>query len=101
VIDGTGKTLVPGLWDSHMHVSDDFQRAQRMGDRSHLDPQSGGSIELAQSQRKRRAEGTLVDPETFTSVIVDQKGPLAAQGSITVSSLDETSRQCARSRRGD
>jgi imidazolonepropionase-like amidohydrolase len=24
VIDGTGKTLVPGLWDSHMHVSDDF-----------------------------------------------------------------------------
>ena len=24
VIDGAGKTLVPGLWDSHMHVSDDF-----------------------------------------------------------------------------
>ncbi len=24
VIDGTGKTLVPGLWDNRMHVSDDF-----------------------------------------------------------------------------
>jgi imidazolonepropionase-like amidohydrolase len=24
VIDGAGKTLVPGLWDSHMHVPDDF-----------------------------------------------------------------------------
>jgi hypothetical protein len=24
VIDGAGKTLVPGLWDSHMHVADDF-----------------------------------------------------------------------------
>ncbi len=23
VIDGAGKTLVPGLWDSHMHVQDD------------------------------------------------------------------------------
>ena len=23
VIDGKGKTLVPGLWDSHMHVPDD------------------------------------------------------------------------------
>src|SRR5205823_3563516 len=23
VIDGAGKTLLPGLWDSHMHVSDD------------------------------------------------------------------------------
>src|SRR5438874_11989810 len=22
-IDGTGKTLVPGLWDAHMHVADD------------------------------------------------------------------------------
>ena len=90
VIDGTGKTLVPGLWDSHMHVSDDFNALSEVaiGVTSIRNP--GGSIELAQSQRKRRAEGTLVDPETFTSVIVDQKGPLAAQGSITVSSLDET-----------
>ena len=23
VIDGNGKTLIPGLWDSHMHVQDD------------------------------------------------------------------------------
>ena len=24
VIDGRGKTLVPGLWDSHMHIGDDW-----------------------------------------------------------------------------
>jgi imidazolonepropionase-like amidohydrolase len=24
IFDGTGKTLVPGLWDSHMHVADDY-----------------------------------------------------------------------------
>ena len=23
-IDGTGKTLVPGIWDSHMHIGDDW-----------------------------------------------------------------------------
>lgn len=90
VIDGTGKTLVPGLWDSHMHLGDDFGAVAEVaiGVTSIRNP--GGTIELAQSQKKRRIEGTLVAPEAFTSVIVDQKGPLAAQGSITVSNLEET-----------
>ena len=90
VIDGAGKTLVPGLWDSHMHLGDDFGAIAEvaLGVTSIRNP--GGTIELAQSQKKRRADGTLVAPEAFTSAIVDQKGPLAAQGSITVSSLQET-----------
>ncbi len=90
VIDGSGKTLVPGLWDSHMHLGDDFGALSEvaLGVTSIRNP--GGTIELAQSQRKRRLAGTLVAPEAFTSVIVDQKGPLAAQGSIVVSSLEET-----------
>jgi imidazolonepropionase-like amidohydrolase len=90
VIDGAGKTLVPGLWDSHMHVSDDFNALSEvaLGVTSARNP--GGSIELAVSQRDRRAKGQMVGPEQFNSVIIDQKGPLAAQGSLTVSSLDET-----------
>jgi imidazolonepropionase-like amidohydrolase len=90
VIDGAGKTLVPGLWDSHMHLSDDFAAVSEvaLGVTSCRNP--GGSIELAVSQRKRRSEGALLAPECFTSAIIDQKGPLAAQGSIVVSSLDET-----------
>jgi imidazolonepropionase-like amidohydrolase len=90
VIDGAGKTLVPGLWDSHMHVADDFNALSEvaLGVTSARNP--GGSIELAVSQRDRRAKGLMVGPEQFNSVIVDQKGPLAAQGSLTVSSLEET-----------
>ncbi|MCL6740811.1 amidohydrolase family protein [Sphingomonas sp. RB56-2] len=90
VIDGAGKTLVPGLWDSHMHVSDDFNALSEvaLGVTSARNP--GGSIELAVSQRERRAKGLMVGPEQFNSVIIDQKGPLAAQGSLTVSSLEET-----------
>ncbi|WP_294124096.1 amidohydrolase family protein [Sphingomonas sp.] len=90
VIDGAGKTLVPGLWDSHMHVSDDFNALSEvaLGVTSARNP--GGSIELAVSQRDRRAKGQLVGPEQFDSVIVDRKGPLAAQGSLAVSSLEET-----------
>jgi len=89
-IDGAGKTLVPGLWDSHMHVGDDFQTVSELalGVTSCRNP--GGPIELEVSQKKRRDAGTLLAPECFNSVIVDRKGPLAAQGSIAVSSLDET-----------
>lgn len=90
VIDGTGKTLVPGLWDSHMHMPDDFGALSEVAIGVTNIRNPGGSIELAQSQRKRRLAGTLVAPEAFTSVIVDQKGPLVAQGSLAVSSLDET-----------
>ncbi|HKX92875.1 MAG TPA: amidohydrolase family protein [Sphingomicrobium sp.] len=90
VIDGGGKTLVPGLWDSHMHMADDFAALSELalGVTSARNP--GGSIELAVSQRDRRAKGLLLGPEQFNSVIIDQKGPLAAQGSLTVSSLEET-----------
>jgi imidazolonepropionase-like amidohydrolase len=90
IIDGKGKALVPGLWDSHSHLSDDFVAVSELalGVTSIRNP--GGSIELAVSQRKRRGEGTLLAPEAFSSAIIDQKGPLAAQGSITVANLDET-----------
>jgi len=89
-IDGAGKTLVPGLWDSHMHIGDDFGVVNELalGVTSCRNP--GGPIELEVSQRERRAKGTLLAPECFNSVIVDQKGPLVAQGSLAVSSLDET-----------
>ena len=90
VIDGRGKTLVPGIWDSHAHMSDDFGGPAELalGVTSIRNP--GGPLELAVSQRERRNAGKLLAPEAFNSVIIDKKGPLAAQGSMTVGSLEET-----------
>jgi len=89
VIEGSGKTLVPGLWDSHMHVGDDFNLLSELalGVTSVRNP--GGPMELEVNQAKRRAAGTLLGPEAFSSIIVDGKGPLSAQGSTTVSSAEE------------
>jgi len=89
-IDGAGKTLVPGLWDSHLHVIDDFQAVSELalGVTSCRDP--GSAIDLEISQRERRNNKMLLAPECWNSVIIDQKGPLAAQGSLAVTSLDET-----------
>ena len=89
VINGQGKTLLPGLWDSHQHVGDDWNLLQNVatGMTNYRSP--GSSIEDALSIYKRRAAGDLLAPDGKISVIIDRKDPLAAQGSLTVSSAQE------------
>jgi hypothetical protein len=90
VIDGRGKTLTPGLWDSHQHVGDDWNLLQNVatGMTNYRSP--GTTIEDALSIYKRRASGDLLAPDGKISVIIDRKDPLAAQGALTVSSEAET-----------
>ena len=89
VIDGTGKTLLPGLWDSHQHVGDDWNLLQNVatGMTNYRSP--GSLIPDALSIYKRRAAGDLLAPDGKISVIIDRKDPLAAQGALTVSSAAE------------
>ena len=89
VIDGRGKTLTPGLWDSHQHVGDDWNLLQNVatGMTNYRSP--GSAIEDALSIYKRRAAGDLLAPDGKVSVIIDRKDPLAAQGALTVSSEAE------------
>ena len=89
MIDGRGKTLLPGLWDSHQHVGDDWNLLQNVatGMTNYRSP--GSMIEDALSIYKRRAAGDLLAPDGKISVIIDRKDPLAAQGALTVSSVAE------------
>ncbi len=88
-IDGTGKTLVPGLWDSHMHFGDDstgpFLLA--LGITSARDP--GNDNQLTIARAKRRAAGELLSPTVYPSVLIDGKGPNTAQVGVSVASLQE------------
>jgi len=88
-IDGRGKTLTPGLWDSHQHVGDDWNLLQNVatGITNYRSP--GTTIDDALSIYKRRAAGDLLAPDGKISVIIDRKDPLAAQGALTVSSAAE------------
>lgn len=89
LIDGTGKTLLPGLWDSHMHVQDDLTGPMLLsiGVTSARDP--GAEIGPSISRAERMAKGELLSPTVFPSVLIDGKGPLAAQVGISVSSAQE------------
>ena len=79
VIDGAGKTLVPGLWDCHMHVADDYTGLQELslGITSLRDP--GNDDARTIDRRERTAKGDLLFPHVYPSSLIDGKGPYTAQ----------------------
>jgi len=79
VIDGRGKTLVPGLWDCHMHVGDDYTGLQElsMGVTSIRDP--GNDDVRTIDRRTRAAAGSLLMPHVYPSSLIDGKGTYTAQ----------------------
>jgi hypothetical protein len=89
IIDGSGKTLLPGIWDAHMHVGSDQQGVMllSMGMTSARDP--GGEMEPTIRRRGRVQRGELLFPTVYSSVLIDGAGPLQAQGGVSVSSADE------------
>jgi imidazolonepropionase-like amidohydrolase len=72
-------TLVPGLWDVHMHVGDDYTGPQElsMGVTSVRDP--GNNDKLTIDRRTRAAAGQLLFPHVYPSSLIDGKGPYTAQ----------------------
>jgi imidazolonepropionase-like amidohydrolase len=89
VIDGRGKTLVPGIWDSHMHIGDDWNVLSNVANGITSFRSPGTTFDRAIEATRRRASGELLMGEPFISVIIDKKDPLAAQGAEVVSSEAE------------
>jgi imidazolonepropionase-like amidohydrolase len=89
VFNGTGKTLVPGLWDSHQHIGDDFSGPflLSLGITSARDP--GNNVPLTLARAERRAKGDLLSPNVYPSMLIDGKGPNTAQFGTVVTSPEE------------
>lgn len=89
IIDGRGKTLVPGIWDSHLHIGDDWDVLSNMANGITSFRSPGTNFDRAIEATKRRGDHSLLMGEPFISVIIDKKDPLAAQGAEVVSSPEE------------
>ena len=89
IIDGKGKTLSPGLWDSHMHVGDDSTGPMllSLGVTSVRDPGNDDALTVARAER--RAKGDLLSPHVYASSLIDGKGPNTAQVANVATSQDE------------
>jgi hypothetical protein len=79
IVDGHGMTLVPGLWDCHLHVGDDFTGLQELslGVTSVRDPGNNDAVTI--DRRTREAAGQLLFPHVYASSLIDGKGPYTAQ----------------------
>jgi cytosine/adenosine deaminase-related metal-dependent hydrolase len=89
VIDGAGKTLVPGLWDNHQHYGDDWNGPLLLasGITSVRDP--GNVVVVSLERKKRIDEGKLIGPRIVPSLLIDGPGPYSAQVGVVAHSLDE------------
>ncbi len=89
IFDGKGKTLVPGMWDCHMHVGDDYTGLQELslGVTSVRDP--GNNDVLTIDRRNRTAKGELLFPNVYASSLIDGKGPYTAQVANVATSQEE------------
>jgi Amidohydrolase family len=98
VIDGTGKTLIPGMWDNHQHYGDDSTGPLLLatGITSVRDP--GNQLVEATARRKRIEAGELLGPRIVPSLLIDGPGPLAAQVGVVAHSLDEALADVRRAR---
>ena len=89
-IDGSGKTLVPGLWDSHKHFDNEYDLLANVATGMTSIRSPGNRLDDTRRVQQRRAAGEIVAPESFVAAIVDGRNPLSAQGAELVSSEAET-----------
>lgn len=89
VIDGAGKTLIPGLWDNHQHYGDDSTGPLLLanGITSVRDP--GNQPEELMARKKRIDDGELLGQRIVPSLLIDGPGPYTAQVAVVVHNQDE------------
>lgn len=89
VIEGKGKTLIPGLWDNHQHYGDDSTGPLLLasGITSVRDP--GNQQEELMARKKRIDDGQLLGQRIVPSLLIDGPGPFTAQVAEVVHNQDE------------
>jgi imidazolonepropionase-like amidohydrolase len=89
IFEGKGKTLIPGLWDNHMHFGDDSTGPLLLaqGITSARDP--GNRAEELMARKRRIDAGQLLGPRIVPSLMIDGPGKLSAQSAVIVKTEDE------------
>lgn len=89
IISGEGRTLVPGLWDSHQHFSGDDAGPLLLsqGIVNIRDP--GNRDAELMARRARINDGQLLGPRIIASLLIDGEGPNTAQMATVARNAEE------------
>jgi imidazolonepropionase-like amidohydrolase len=82
-IDGGGGTLLPGLWDMHVHVSDDDGLLNIAAGVTSVRDLANDTDEL-EARRKRYDSGVEIGPRVIAAGFMDGPGPFQAPTKVLV-----------------
>ncbi len=97
VIDASGKTIIPGLWDMHTHASQgsaDGMLQLASGITTVRDMAS--DLDVATSRRARADAGTLLSPRLVLAGFIEGPGKWAGPSEVLVRTEDEARAWVAR-----
>lgn len=89
IVDAKGKTLLPGLWDMHVHVGGDTDGVLYLASGVTSVRDLGNDLPDVTARRDRFASGAALGPRVLTSVLIDGPGPFAGPTKFLVSTEEE------------
>jgi imidazolonepropionase-like amidohydrolase len=95
VIDAHGRTLLPGLWDMHVHLFPGHGTLQLASGITTV-RDMGNDIEQLAARIARFDAGTELGPRVIRAGLIDAKGPFTAPTGLAVTTPDEAAAAVAR-----
>lgn len=90
-IDASGATLLPGLWDMHVHLQSNTDGLLDIANGVTSVRDMGNNMDLVTNWRLRFATDKLVGPRLMLAGLIDGTGPNSTNG-VKVSTSEEVSR---------
>jgi imidazolonepropionase-like amidohydrolase len=87
VIDLAGKTLMPGMWDMHVHMGDDDGLMHLAAGVTTVRDLANDTDETL-ARKRRITEGPLIGPRMVLAGFMDGPGPFAGPTKVLVSTAD-------------
>lgn len=89
IVEGKGKTLLPGLWDMHVHVGSDVDGILYLASGVTSVRDLGNDLPQVTDRRDRFESGAALGPRVLTSALIDGPGPFAGPTKFLVVTEEE------------
>lgn len=96
VIEATGKTILPGLWDMHTHNPTGPRAVLSLAAGVTSIRDIGVFVDVATEWRARAEAGTVISPRALLAGFIDGPGEAVGPGEAIVSTQEEARRWVAR-----